>query len=68
MILQHELFLDDGVLDDQHLAKSDVVALKYLAQEERAMFVFDALPVRLKEFLSLSLVIRMPFYGFLSAC
>ena len=53
-ILLHELSFDAGVLDAQHLAKSDVVALKRQAQEEKAMSVCDALPADLKHIVSLS--------------
>ena len=45
MILQHELSFDGGVLDAQHLAKSEIVLSKRQAQEEKAESVCVGLPI-----------------------
>ena len=53
LILQQDLSFGCHVVDAQHLAKSEVIASKRQAVEERATSVCDSLPSDLKRMISL---------------
>ena len=53
LILQQDMSFGCHVVDAQHLAKSDVIASKRQAAEERATSVCDSLPSDMKRIISL---------------